>query len=219
MAGVAIFDINETTLDLSPARAVVDELLGPRGFDLFFGRLLQTSMVVTATDSYQDFGALAASALDSAAQTVGVVLPDDGVDRFGAAMASLPVYPDVPAGLDRLKAADWTLVALTNSARTSVEAQLAGAGVADRFDHILSVEGVRAFKPVAAPYRMALDRLGVGAGDALMVACHDWDLAGAKKVGLRTAFVTRPGMAFGAAFPPADHTVADFGALADELLA
>lgn len=219
MAGVAIFDINETTLDLGPARAVVDDLLGPRGFDLFFGRLLQTSMVATATDNYQDFGVLAVAALDSTAQTVGVELPDDGASRFGAAMASLPVYPDVAEGLDRLKRADWTLVALTNSAQASVEAQLSGAGVAERFDHIFSIDGVEAFKPVAAPYRMALERLGVAPGEAVMVACHDWDLAGAKNVGLRTAFITRPGMAFGSAFPPADHTAADFGELADQLLA
>ena len=50
-----------------------------------------------------------------------------------------------------------------------------------------------------------------------MVACHDWDLAGAKAVGMRTAFVARPGMSSAAALPPADLTVSDFVELADRL--
>jgi 2-haloacid dehalogenase len=218
MASVAVFDINETTLDLGPARKVVDDLLGQRGFDIFFGRLLQTSMVATSTDNYQDFSVLAAAALDSAAQTVGIQLPADALSRFGAAMASLSVYPDVIDGLDRLKDAGWSLVALTNSAQASVDAQLAGAGVADRFDQILSVDLVRAFKPVAAPYLMALERLRVQPAEAVMVACHDWDLAGAKKVGMQTAFIARPNLPFSTAFPAADYCAANFRELADQLL-
>ena len=42
---------------------------------------------------------------------------------------------------------------------------------------------------------MVLDSLGVKPEDALMVAAHAWDLAGAKNVGLQTAFIARPGTA------------------------
>ncbi len=60
MASVAIFDMNETTLDLAPVRATVDEVLGRAGgFGSCFGRLLQTSLAVTATGDYEDFTAVA----------------------------------------------------------------------------------------------------------------------------------------------------------------
>ena len=47
-----------------------------------------------------------------------------------------------------------------------------------------------------------------------MVACHDWDLAGARAVGMSTAFVARAGMPFSAAYSPADFVAADFVELA-----
>ena len=40
---------------------------------------------------------------------------------------------------------------------------------------------------------MVLNDLGIKPEDALMVAAHAWDLAGAKNVGIQTAFIARPG--------------------------
>ena len=49
MAGIAIFDMNETTLDLGAVRELVDELLSTGGgFQVWFQRLLQLSMATTA---------------------------------------------------------------------------------------------------------------------------------------------------------------------------
>lgn len=219
MASVAVFDINETTLDLSPVRDVVDDVLGRSGgFGSWFGRLLQTSMAVTATGRFHDFGVLARAALDSVAQSDGRPLPDAAWDRVGQAMAGLAPHPDVVAGLDALAAQGWRLLALTNSAQASVDAQLAGVGLHSRFEAVLSVDGVRAFKPAAAPYRLALTTAGVQPADAVMVAAHDWDLAGAKAIGMSTAFIARPLMPFAhSVYPAADHTVADFEELAGAL--
>lgn len=218
MASVAIFDMNETTLDLAPVRDAVDGVLQREGaFGMWFGRLLQTSMAITATGRYDGFGALGKAALESVAQSYGADLPSDGWDRVGAAMAGIAPYPDVIAGLDSLKAAGWRLIALTNSAPASVDAQVANAGLQERFEAVLSVESVAAFKPAAAPYRHALDVAGVDAGEAVMVAAHDWDLAGAKAVGMETAFIARPAMPFSSAFPAADYSAADFVELAAAL--
>lgn len=215
MAQVAIFDINETTLDLDPVRRVIDQQLGrPGAFSAWFGRLLQTSMAVTATGGYRPFGELAALSLESIAVTEGVDVAPDAWSHAAAAMATLPAHGDVAEGLDLLRAQGWRLIALTNSAQAAVDAQLASAGIHDRFEVVLSVEAVEAFKPSAAPYRHALATAGVSPDDAVMVACHDWDLAGARAVGMSTAFVARAGMPFSAAYPPADFVGADFVELA-----
>jgi 2-haloacid dehalogenase len=218
MATVAVFDINETTLDLGPVRSAVGEVMGrPDGFGLWFGRLLQTSMAVTATGEFADFGTLAASALDSVAQSSGIDLRADGWDQVKAAMGVLQPYPDVAHGLELLSEQGWRLLALTNSAQGSVDAQLRNCAIHDCFEEVLSVDTVRAFKPASAPYRLALETAGVEASQAVMVAAHDWDLAGAKAVGMQTAFVARAGMPFATAYPPADHVVADFVELATTL--
>lgn len=216
----AVFDINETTLDLAPVRATVDELVGPEGgFVVWFQKLLQLSMTATATGNYRDFSSLASDALHAVAATSERALADDAMTELGAAFGRLQAYPDVTEGLERLRAGGWTTIALTNSAPAAVESQLAGAGLSPLFKHILSVDAVQAYKPAAAPYRHAAEVAGVQPSQLLMIACHDWDLAGARAAGCDTAYVRRPGMSYANTYPAPTHSVADFGELADRLLA
>ena len=223
MAGIAVFDINETTLDLGPVRVIIDELVPDEGGSrAWFARLLQLSMTVTATGGYTEFGVLARHALEAVAATGGRrragAIDDAAWARVAEAMATLPAHPDVAPALDRLRGGGWRLVALTNSAPASVTAQLERAGLAPRFEHILSVDTVERFKPAPEPYRHAASVLGVEPDQLWMVASHDWDLAGARAVGLATAFVDRPGQSWAPALAPPDLTVDDFGQLADRLL-
>ena len=140
-------------------------------------------------------------------------------DSLGAAFGQLQAYADVKVGLERLRAGGWTTIALTNSAPAAVQSQLEGAGLTPLFDHILSVEAVRTYKPAAAPYEHAAEVAGVKPSQLLMVACHDWDLAGARAAGCDTAFIRRPGMSYAATFPTPEYSAADFNDLADQLLA
>ena len=216
---VVVFDMNETTLDLSPVRAVVDDVAATEGgFTVWFQKLLQLSMTMTATQTFTDFGVLAHHALVAVLATHSRELPQSSWDRVVSALRALQPYPDVEGGLVRLREAGWTLAALTNTGLESVAIQLESNGLSPLFDHVLSVDAVAAFKPAAAPYRYAADSLGVEPHDMWMVACHDWDLAGARAVGLKTAYVARPGMSYAPTYAPPDVTVADFGELADHLV-
>ncbi len=58
-------------------------------------------------------------------------------------------------------------------------------------EEIYSAELAGMLKPAPAPYRMVLQAEAVDAVQAVMVAAHDWDIAGAQAVGMRTAFVAR----------------------------
>lgn len=216
---VAVFDINETTLDLAPVRAAVDAVVGPQGgFRVWFQRLLQLSQTTTAVGHFVDFSTLARHAIDAVAATGGAVVDEDGWQSVVAGFGRLEAYPDVADGLSRLRAGGWTTVALTNSALPAVTAQLTGADLAPLFDHILSVDAVERYKPAPEPYRHAASTVGRDPSDLTMVACHDWDLAGARAAGLGTAYVRRPGLSYAPTFPPPDLDVADFGELADRLL-
>ena len=68
-----------------------------------------------------------------------------------------------------------------------------GAGVADRFDAILSADEVQALKPRPEPYALVARTFGVSMGDVRLVAAHAWDVAGALAAGCTAAFVARPG--------------------------
>jgi len=217
---IAVFDVNETTLDLRPVRDTVDRLLGPQGgFQAWFQRLLQISMTTTATGSYSDFTTLAESAFRAVAETGGSHVDATGWPDVAAAMGRLEPHPDVSDGLGRLQSEGWSLIALTNSAQRSVDAQLQQAGLTPLFDHVLSVDRVGAYKPSAEPYLLAAEVADVEPGDLWMVACHDWDLAGARSVGMSTAFVRRSGMSYASMFAAPELDVEDFVELADALIA
>ena len=220
MANTAIFDMNETTLDLAPVQALLDQQLPEAGgYTVWFQRLLQLSMATTATGvDFSDFGTLARQAFDAVAATSSDQPGDDAFSSVGAAIAGIEPYPDVLAGLERLAAGGWQLVALTNSGQAMVDGQVANCGLTEHFDHVLSVESVQTYKPAAATYEYALEVAGCDASEAWMVACHDWDLAGARAVGLNTVFVERPAKSYAPTWPAPEARVSDFAGLADVLL-
>jgi 2-haloacid dehalogenase len=180
VVAVIAFDVNETLLDV---RALDSLLGGADARSRWFALMVQNTFVGGLTGNYMDYPAAQRAAL----KMLGVGREDEIL----AQMRRMPPHPDVTPALDRLK--DFTLVALTNSPLEVVTAGLEFAGIAARFDAILSADQVRALKPRRQAYEHAANTLGVALGDILLVAAHGWDIAGALAAGCRAAFVRRPG--------------------------
>ena len=213
-----MFDVMETLLDLRPlwdpfARAFGDS--PPVGE--WFARLLHGSLVATLTDTYEDFGSIGARALDAVAWRRGEDLPEDQRKAILETMRRLPPHPEVLGALTRLRSAGFPLATLTNSSGEAARLQLDHAGLAGLFDHILSVEEVRRYKPAPEPYLMAAERLDVPPSEMRMVAAHDWDVWGALRAGCAAAFVARGSPPFLLGQPP-DITGADLTAVAEAIL-
>ncbi|QDT10854.1 haloacid dehalogenase type II [Planctomycetes bacterium K23_9] len=193
---VIIFDVNETLLDLAPLKTSVGKALQGREdlLPLWFSTMLHYSLVETLSDQYHSFGEIGTAALMMVAETQGIKLDyDEAKAAIVTPLRSLPPHPDVVDALKKLKADGFRIVSLTNSSDVGVETQFRNAGLTGLFEKRYSVDSVKKFKPHPDTYRVVLDDLNVNAGDALMVAAHAWDLAGAKNVGLQTAFIARPG--------------------------
>jgi 2-haloacid dehalogenase len=220
MAPVCVFDVNETLLDLAGLDGEFERRFGDRGVRAaWFGQLLQSAMVATITDRYRDFGTVGRTALEMTAARLGVELSDDDREAVVGGMTRLPAHPEVPGALRRLAGGGLRLAALTNSTERVARAQLAHAGILEAFEAVLSADAVRRLKPAPEPYRMAADRLGVEAGDVLLVAAHAWDVAGALAAGCQAAFVARPGKVLDPLADPPDLVVADLDELATRLVA
>lgn len=214
---MATFDVNETLLDISGLAPLVEEAAGP-GASLgeWFARLLHRSLVANHLGRYQPFGELAVESLEWMALRSGASLDVGAVDRLLAAMTRLPPHPDVVEGLERLAATGLRLVALTNGSADALAAQLDNAGIERFFDARLSVEGVRRFKPAPEVYLHAAAVSGVDIDRMVMVAAHDWDIAGAQSVGASGCFIARQPWGIRQVEPT--HTASDLVGLA-ELLA
>ncbi|WP_410652437.1 haloacid dehalogenase type II [Amycolatopsis sp. cmx-4-54] len=122
--------------------------------------------------------------------------PSDVLDREAAQLVTktdvvpkLSPWPDTVEGLAEL-ARHHTLIGLSNAGRTTLLRMNAYAGL--RWHQALSAEEVQSYKPDPVVYELAVKVSGVPPERLMMVAAHAWDLRGAQRVGLRTAYVARP---------------------------
>jgi len=161
------------------------------------------------------------------AETLGALLAqreveadDDARRKLVRAWHALDPWPDAPSGLAALRERHVT-GALSNG-HTALLVDLARHGDL-RFDCLISAELSRSYKPARAVYESAPRLLGLEADEVMLVAAHPLDLEGARRAGLRSAFVDRP-LEYGPDSPPredpkADFSVADLHELADALAA
>lgn len=189
---VIVFDVNETLLDMAPLKERINSILDhPEGFRIWFGLLLQYSLVSMEIDQYKSFSELADATLQMAAASIGKFVDKETRKSALTLISQLKAYPDVEPGLKKLKAAGFKLVTLTNSPQNVQVEQLAFAGIADYFEQQFSIDAIKTYKPSLNTYKWVAAQLSVNIKEMIMVAAHGWDIAGAASAGLGTAFIAR----------------------------
>jgi 2-haloacid dehalogenase len=217
---VIVFDVNETLSDLAPLRARFEEVGAPAHLmPTWFAGVLRDGFALTVAGGFAEFTELTADGLRGLLQA----LPgwsgnaDDAARHVLDGFGTLTVHPDVPDGVRALRAAGLRLATMTNGSASSTEGLLKRTGLLDCFEALLDVQGPRAWKPARAAYRYALDRLGVAAEEALLVAVHPWDVDGARRAGLGGAWLRRGAASYPAAMTAPTLTAEDLTSLASHL--
>jgi len=219
MVQVIAFDVNETLLDLRALDARFEELFGDAALrPQWFAQMLQLSFVGGLTGNYVDFGTAQRAALKMIAQRRERTLTDAEIGHVIDGMIHLPPHPEVPEALADLAATGLTVVALTNSVQSVVEAQLSDAGIRQCFDRAFSADAVAHLKPAPQPYRAVADAYEVAPADVRLVAAHSWDVSGALAAGCRAAFVARPGMILSPIGAQPDIVGADIRDVVDQIV-
>lgn len=127
--------------------------------------------------------------------------------------AALVLYPHVTSTLMTLMKRGLRLAVVSDAPRREAWLRLCYLNLHHVFDAVVTFEDTGERKPSPAPFRLALQRLGVAPEEALMVG--DWperDVVGAMQAGLRTAFA-RYGDTFGTEHSGADFDLSDAQAL------
>lgn len=204
---VIVFDVNETLSDMSAMAERFTDVGAPAELaKLWFATLLRDGFALTVTGDNVGFRDVGATVLRSLLRGTGVS-PDDAVEHILGGMAELELHPDVAAGV-RALAGHYRLVTLTNGATRVAEQLLGSAGVREHFEALLSVEDAPAWKPARAAYEHAAAVCRTPLSAMVLVAVHPWDVHGAARAGMRTAWVNRSGTTYPAHFAVPDHTVA-----------
>jgi 2-haloacid dehalogenase len=205
MARVCVFDVNETLLDLAALDPLFAQAFGDATIrKTWFAQFLKAAFVGTIIESYTDFGTVGGTALDMTASIVGKPLTDADRQAILGKVRTLPPHSDVVPAFAQLQHAGMRMAALTNSTEDVARAQLTNAGLAPYMEQILSADMVQRLKPAREPYHLAAERLGVPIDQIRLIACHDWDVAGAMQAGAAAAFVARPGMVLNPLFGTPD---------------
>jgi 2-haloacid dehalogenase len=193
LPAVVLFDVNETLSDMSPmADRFVDVGAPAHLAATWFATLLRDGFALTATGSMAPFAQLGTGVL----RTCLPGLPlnrtvDEAIAHIMGGFGELAVHEDVRDGIHALSALGARLVTLSNGALVVAERLFARAGLSSHFERLLSVEDAGVWKPAPAAYAYAAAQCGTAPADMMLVAVHPWDIDGADRAGLRTAWINR----------------------------
>ncbi|KAL2867345.1 putative haloalkanoic acid dehalogenase [Aspergillus lucknowensis] len=120
---------------------------------------------------------------------------------FGESIGLWPPFPDTVAALHRLRR-QYKLVVLSNVDRASFAKTNAGSLQGFAFDQVITAQDVGSYKPDLRNFRFMLDavreRFAVQSGEVLQTAQSQFhDHAPARKVGVKSVWIVRPGAAMG----------------------
>ncbi|MDK3257372.1 haloacid dehalogenase type II [Blastococcus capsensis] len=216
---VIVFDVNETLSDMSPMAQRFADIGAPAHLSkLWFASLLRDGFALTAAGASRPFAELGVDGLRTLLRDVDLDRDlDTAVDHVMSGFSQLAVHPDVPAGVRALRASGRRLVTLTNGSTSVSEALLTGAGIRGEFEALLSVEDAGAWKPARVAYEYAARTCGTDPAEMLLVAVHPWDIDGAARAGLATAWIDRAGTPYPESFTPPSRRATGLTDLAEQL--
>ena len=221
---VIVFDVNETLSDLAPLTARFAEVGAPATLaKLWFTALLRDGFALAASGDSAPFGLIGADLLRGLLDEKAVEgevkwmldrSVDDAVTHVMAGLGELSLHPDVVPGIRSLKTAGFRLLTLSNGPTKLADTMLSNAGLRNEFEALLTVEDAPVWKPARSAYEHAAAACGARLEDMLLVAVHPWDIHGAARAGLQTAWLNRTGALYPSYFEAPDYTVSSLPELA-----
>ncbi len=208
--------------DLRPVFARVEEVFPGKGAALsaaWRSHIFEYTWLRVAAGRYAPFETCIAGALDFAVASLGLTLRPRDREYLLGGFDIIAAFPDVAPALGALRQAGCRLAVLANPAQGFLDRALADNGLDGLFEHVLSTDAARTYKPAREAYALGTGAFALPAGDIGFVASAGWDAAGARWFGYRSYWLNRPGLPPEGLDAGADVTVPDMPALATAVLA
>lgn len=187
--GTVAFDIIGTCFSLEKPRQRLVELGAPaHALQLWFAQTLRDAFALSHAGGYRPLKEVLEAELPRTLKIIGVEASSVELSHVVSSFTELDLQPGALESFNLLIEAGWKLVALTNGSEDSTRKLLQHANALQHFTDILSCDAIQKTKPHPDVY--ALPKRDADS-DVWMVAVHAWDIAGAARAGLRTAFITQ----------------------------
>lgn len=188
------FDLYGTLFDVHSVAEQCNKRFPGRGREisaLWRQKQLEYTWLRSLMNRYVTFEQATEDALRYTCRHLGLALDDTTRDALCEAYLRLKPFAEVPDALRELRRRGLKLAVLSNGSPHSIGAVVDHAGLRDAFDHLLSVDPLRIYKPDDRVYTLAEQAFGVNRTAILFVSSNAWDATGARYFGFPTCWINR----------------------------
>ncbi|AMH43687.1 MULTISPECIES: haloacid dehalogenase type II [Burkholderiaceae] len=193
------FDLYGTLFDVHSVIDQCEKRFPGRGREVstvWRQKQLEYTWLRSLMNRYVTFEQATGDALRYTCKHLRLDLDEPACSTLCDAYLRLQSFPEVPAALRELRARGLKLAVLSNGSPHSIGAVVGNGGLRDEFDHLISVDPVRIFKPHDQAYALAERVFGLARGSILFVSSNAWDATGARYFGFPTCWINRGGGTF-----------------------
>jgi 2-haloacid dehalogenase len=214
----AAFDMLGTFFSLESLRPKLKSLGAPEHtLELWFAESLRDFFALSHAGGYAPLREVLQAALPRVIEELRQGSLDPGQHAHVLeGLEELEPSPGAREACELLTREGWKLLALTNGGEEATRALLQRAGLLSHFSAVLSTDSVRTTKPHPRVYQLART---AAEGPLWMVAAHAWDLQGAGRAGMRSAWVSQKERRWLGIYPEPDARAENLAALAHEMVA
>ncbi|MHB0992254.1 MAG: haloacid dehalogenase type II [Burkholderiales bacterium] len=201
--------------DPRPVFTLAEHLFPGRGTELsnaWRTRQFEYQWLRVLTRQYADFWQTTEEALEFSCELLKLDLTPDKRQQLMHAYLDLETWPDVEPALRSLKDAGLRLAFVSNATPQILNAGIKNSSLEGVFEHVLSTDTLKTYKPTPLAYQMAVDAFNLKRNEILFVPFAGWDAAGAKAFGYTTFWVNRlnlPAEKLGATPDAMGHNLTD----------
>ena len=138
---------------------------------------------------YEDFWQITQDGLVFACRSLGLAPKHDQIEHLMQAYLTLSPFPEIAAAMEALGGVPRSI--LSNGTPKMLDSVVRNATMEGRFQHVLSVDQVRIYKPHPTVYQLAENRLGIRREEIGFVSSNGWDVAGGKTFGFQAFWINR----------------------------
>lgn len=185
-----IFDVNQTMFTLKKIEKEFEKLgLSNLLCDVWFNSVLREGFALNKIRKFISFKDIDISILNSILEKNKIQNSEKISKRVMGNFYKLKPVEGLEESLEMLYVLKAKMTTLTNGNKHTTLKLLLKNNLKKYIAKTFSVDDVKAWKPSPEPYLMVTNHYKVNPSNALMIACHSWDLEGAKNVGLQTGYI------------------------------
>ena len=185
-----IFDVNETMFSLSEIKnRFTESNLNSNLVDKWFNSTLKEGFANSHNGKFIDFFTLAKNELEK----IFLVLKRNEcrkeIDFILDGFKKLMIHDDVKKSLELIYDENYKIVTLTNGSKQITESMLKHNNCEKYINRCFSIDEFKVWKPNKEIYKFVCREMNCMPSNAIMIACHGWDISGAASAGLKTGYI------------------------------